>query len=99
MSLEQAEGGDVVVDVIEEPTAVIDESGYTEAVEESKEGFLNASDVDVIPAAPLPDNASPAPPSQDVSTNNKGLGVGGFFAILIFVSILFYIFRKFRALM
>ena len=47
---------DTVVDdfvVLEEPAAAIDT--IMETVEESKEGFLGASDVDVIPpVAPLP---------------------------------------------
>ena len=46
---------DTVVDdfvVLEEPAAVIDT--IMETVEESKEGFLGTSDVDVIPVTPLP---------------------------------------------
>ena len=49
-SLETVVEGDFVV--LEEPAAPMD--GIIEPVEESKEGFLSASDVDVIPVAPLP---------------------------------------------
>ena len=90
-ALEEAvEDVPVIVDGFE----IIDEPA---AIEETKEGFLDASEVDVIPAMPLPDVAQPV--SHDQVGKHTGLGVGGFFAILVFVSILIYIFRKCRVLM
>ena len=79
--------------MIEEPAMDL---GEIVPVEETKEGFLDASEVDIIPAAPLP--LMPKRGNNSVQKND-GISVGAIFAILIFVSILFYIFRKCRTMM
>ena len=79
-------------------------------MEESKVdtgGFLDASDaiIPIIDPQPAIDALVPNKPSKTHKaksnhhkgvSKNEGLGVGGFFAILVFISILLYIFRKCR---
>ena len=93
-SLSQVEG-----EVIEEPfIGDSAEIGGEFAMEETKEGFLDASEVDVIPTPPPIANVN-TQTSNNNAAKHEGLAVGSFFAIIIFVSLLIYIFRKCRILM
>ena len=72
----------------------------TLTIEESKDYFLDASNVIVPVIPPAIHTPKPAKTHKNKSLKqHEGLGVGGFFAILIFVSLLIYIFRKCRVLM
>ena len=83
------------IEVVEEPAMDL---GEFVPPEETKEGFLDASQVDIIPAAPLP--LMPKRISNSVATrNDNGINVGAIFAVLVLVSILFYIFHKCRTMM